>query len=177
MECSWSGSQRRVPEACRDARLNGSSLKRMAAALAILLVILGVSTLLNPSRSDFSWFLQLRRPQWLSFERWIPLIWIAIYACFYGSALLAWNASWSFALMLGYLGLMVLVQSYTWLICRTRRLANGTAVGLVGWLWGVALAVLVAPASTPAVWLLIPYLLWSPLGTLVTWQMQRINRP
>lgn len=79
--------------------------------------------------------------------------------------------------MVGYLVLMVLVQSYTWLICRTRRLANGTAVGFVGWLWGVALAVLVAPASTPAVWLLIPYLLWSPLGTLVTWQMQRINRP
>jgi len=24
--------------------------------------------------------------------------------------------------------------------------------------------------------LLIPYLLWSPIGTLVTWQMQRLNR-
>jgi tryptophan-rich sensory protein len=24
--------------------------------------------------------------------------------------------------------------------------------------------------------LLIPYLLWSPVGTLVTWQMQRLNR-
>jgi tryptophan-rich sensory protein len=78
--------------------------------------------------------------------------------------------------MAGYLLLMVLVQSYTWLICRTRRLANGAVVGLAGWLWGVALTVVVAAPSQPAALLLIPYLLWSPVGTLVTWQMQRLNR-
>lgn len=149
----------------------------MAAALVILLVIVGVGATLNPSRADFGWFLQLRRPRWLTFERWIPLIWIAIYACFYGSALLAWNASWSFGLMAGYLVLLVLVQSYTWLICKTRRLASGTAVGFGGWLWGMALAVVVASRSGEALLLLIPYLLWSPVGTLVTWQMQRLNRP
>ena len=149
----------------------------MAAALVILLVIVGVGATLNPSRADFGWFLQLRRPRWLTFERWIPLIWIDIYACFYGSALLAWNASWSFGLMAGYLVLLVLVQSYTWLICKTRRLASGTAVGFGGWLWGMALAVVVASRSGEALLLLIPYLLWSPVGTLVTWQMQRLNRP
>ena len=148
----------------------------MVAALLILLVMVAVGVVLNPSRAEFAWFLKLRRPRWLTFERLIPLIWIAIYGCFYASALLAWNASWSFALMAGYLALLVLVQSYTWLICRTRRLANGTLVGFVGWLWGVALAVVVARASTAALVLLIPYLLWSPVGTLVTWQMQRLNR-
>ena len=76
----------------------------------------------------------------------------------------------------GYLGLLLLVQSYTLLICSTRSLANGTAVGLMGWVWGVALAVVIWPHSVAAVGLLIPYLLWSPVGTLVTWQMQRINR-
>jgi tryptophan-rich sensory protein len=148
----------------------------MTAALVILLVIVAVGALLNPSRSEFAWFLRLRRPAWLSFEPLIPLIWIVIYACFYASALLAWNASRSWGLMAGYLGLLLLVQSYTWLICRTRRLASGTAIGLAGWLWGVALAVPVARASTPAALLLVPYLLWSPVGTLVTWQMQRLNR-
>ena len=78
--------------------------------------------------------------------------------------------------MAGYLGLLVLVQSYIWLICRTRRLANGTAVGLAGWVWGVALGLVVLNQSLPAVLLLIPYLLWRPIGTLVTWQMQRLNR-
>ncbi len=149
----------------------------MVAALLILLVMVVVGVLLNPSRAAFAWFLQLKRPLWLTFERRIPLIWIAIYGCFYASALLAWNASWSFALMAGYLVLLVLVQSYTWLICKTRRLANGTFVGLAGWCWGAALAVVVVRASTPALVLLIPYLLWSPVGTLVTWQMQRLNRP
>ena len=148
----------------------------MVAALLILLVILAVGAMLNPSRAEFSWFLQLRRPRWLTFERLIPLIWIGIYACFYTSALLSWYASWSFALMAGYLGLLLLVQSYAWLICRTRRLANGTAVGLAGWLWGVALAVVVFGVSSNAMLLLIPYLLWSPVGTVVTWQMQRLNR-
>ena len=148
----------------------------MPAPLVILLALVTVVAGLNPNRSQFSWFLQLRRPAWLTFERWIPLIWITIYACFYASALLAWNASWSLPLLAGYLLLLVLVQSYTWLICRTRRLANGTAVGFAGWAWGVALAVIVLGSSGNAALLLLPYLLWSPVGTLVTWQMQRLNR-
>ena len=148
----------------------------MPAPLVILLVLVAVVAGLNPNRSQFSWFLQLRRPAWLTFERWIPLIWITIYACFYASALQAWNASWSLPLLAGYLLLLVLVQSYTWLICRTRRLANGTVVGFAGWAWGVALAVIVLGSSRNAALLLLPYLLWSPVGTLVTWQMQRLNR-
>ena len=148
----------------------------MAAAAVILLVMTVVCLLLNPSREQFTWFLRLRRPAWLTFEGLIPLIWVAIYTCFYASALLAWNAHWSWRLMVGYLVLLVLVQSYTWLICRSRRLTNGTAIGLAGWLWGVTLAVLVQPHSLAAVLLLIPYLLWSPVGTLVTWQMERLNR-
>ena len=148
----------------------------MTAAIVILLVIGTLVVVIMPSQNEFAWFLHLRRPSWLSFEGLIPLIWTLIYGCFYASALLAWNRTTSWGLMGGYLLLLVLVQSYTWLICRTRRLANGTAVGLAGWLWGVALTVVVAASSQPAALLLIPYLLWSPVGTLVTWQMQRLNR-
>jgi translocator protein len=147
----------------------------MAAALLILLVMVAVGVLLNPGREQFAWFIRLRRPVWLTFERLIPVIWLAIYACFYASALLVWNASWSWGLMAGYLGLLLLVQSYTWLICRTRRLANGTAVGFAGWVWGLALTVVVLQVSALAALLLVPYLLWSPVGTFVTWQMQRLN--
>ena len=148
----------------------------MVAALLILAVMVGVGIALNPSREELNWFFRLRRPGWLTFEGLIPLIWLAIYACFYTSALLSWNASRQGGLMAGYLGLLLLVQAYTWLICRTRRLANGTAIGFAGWLWGMALAVMVLPASPAAAGLLIPFLLWSPIGTFVTWQMQRLNR-
>jgi tryptophan-rich sensory protein len=148
----------------------------MVAAALILLVMLAVGVSLNPSREQFAWFLRLRRPAWLTFEGLIPLIWISIYACFYASALLAWNARWSWRQMAAYLGLLVLVQSYTWVICTSRSLARGTAIGFAGWLWGMALAAVVLPQSLPAALLLVPYLLWSPVGTLVTWQMQRLNR-
>ena len=148
----------------------------MVAALLILLVMVLVALTLTPGREEFAWFMRLRRPAWLSFERLIPLIWISIYACFYVSALLSWNATRNPWWMAGYLGMLLLVQSYTLVICRSRRLASGTAIGLAGWLWGVALTVLVQSRSGVAALLLIPFLLWSPVGTLVTWQMQRLNR-
>jgi tryptophan-rich sensory protein len=148
----------------------------MPAWLSILLVMVIVGIALNPSTAEFSWFLRLRRPAWLTFERWIPLIWLVIYTCFYGSALLAWRADGSSGLMAGYLLLLVLVQSYTLVICKTRKLSSGTAIGLLGWLWGLVLAGAVQGVDHQAAQLLIPYLLWSPIGTLVTWQMQRINR-
>jgi len=147
----------------------------MPAWLVILVAMVLVTLLLNPSKEEFGWFLRLRRPRWLTFERWIPVIWVAIYLCFYASALLAWRASGRWVLMGAYLVLLLLVQSYTLVICRSRRLANGTVVGFLGWVWGMALAVGVTPLSPPAALLLLPYLLWSPVGTFVTWRMQRLN--
>jgi tryptophan-rich sensory protein len=152
----------------------------MPAWLPIAALLAGVMASvvigLTPSREDFQWFLRLRRPRWLTFERLIPLIWVLIYACFYASALLLWQTSRQGWLVAAYLPLLVLVQSYTWVICRTRQLRAGTAVGFAGWAWGVALAVVVLTHSLPAALLLIPYLLWSPVGTFVTWQMERLNR-
>lgn len=148
----------------------------MPAWLAILLVMALAGVVIRPDREGFAWFLQLRRPRWLTFERWIPLIWIAIYACFYLSALRAWQQTNDLALMLGYLVLLLLVQSYTWVICRSRRLAPGTAVGFAGWAWGVALLLAIGSRAVGAAALLIPYLLWSPVGTFVTWRMERLNR-
>jgi tryptophan-rich sensory protein len=148
----------------------------MPAWLTILLVMGLVIAALTPSRDEFGWFLRLRRPRWLTFERWIPLIWSLIYLCFYASALLSWQAAGAEAPMLAYLLLLVLVQSYTLLICRTRRLIWGTAAGLAGWVWGLGLTLRVVGLSGPASLLLLPFLLWSPIGTFVTWRMQKLNR-
>jgi len=147
----------------------------MPAWLVIAAWMVLVILVLTPSRREFRWFLQLRRPRWLTCERWIPAIWLEIYLCFFVSALQAWAASGSGRLLAAYLGLLVLVQSYTWVICRTRRLRNGTLVGLAGWLWGMVLAAALQPISRPAALLLVPYLLWSPVGTFVTYRMERLN--
>ena len=150
----------------------------MPAWLTILLVMGLTIAVLTPSRQQFAWFLRLRRPRWLTFERWIPLIWSVIYLCFYASALLRWQVGGTTAslTMAAYLVLLVLVQSYTLLICRTRRLVLGTAAGLAGWFWGLGLALALLAASRPASLLLVPFLLWSPIGTFVTWRMQKLNR-
>jgi tryptophan-rich sensory protein len=150
----------------------------MPAWLTILLVMGLTIAVLTPSRQQFAWFLRLRRPRWLTFERWIPLIWSVVYLCFYASALIRWQVGGTTAAltMAAYLVLLVLVQSYTLLICRTRRLVWGTAAGLAGWFWGLGLALALLAASRPAGLLLVPFLLWSPIGTFVTWRMQKLNR-
>jgi tryptophan-rich sensory protein len=150
----------------------------MPAWLTILLVMGLTIAVLTPSRQQFAWFLRLRRPRWLTFERWIPLIWSVVYLCFYASALIRWQVGGTTAAltMAAYLVLLVLVQSYTLLICRTRRLVWGTAAGLAGWFWGLGLALALLAASRPASLLLVPFLLWSPIGTFVTWRMQKLNR-
>ena len=146
------------------------------AALVILLVIVAVAWGLNPSRQDFAWFIRLRRPRWLVFEGLIPVIWLLIYACFYLSAWLTWQASWSGLWMAAFLVQLVLVQGYMLVICRSRSLGRGTVIGFAGWVWGIALTLAVASESLLAAALLLPYLLWSPVGTWVTWQMRQLNR-
>ena len=124
--------------------------RAVVAALVILLVMTGVAGVLNPSRQDFAWFIRLRRPRWLVFEGWIPVIWLLIYACFAASAWLTWQASWSAPWMVAYLVQLVLVQSYTLAICRSRSLGAGTAIGFAGWVWGIALTQPVAPEELAA---------------------------
>jgi tryptophan-rich sensory protein len=39
----------------------------------------------------------------------------------------------------------------------------------------MVLAAALLPISRPAALLLVPYLLWSPVGTFVTYRMERLN--
>lgn len=147
----------------------------MLAAISILFVMIIVGGFLNPSKEEFAWFMNLKRPAWLNFERYIPLIWIFIYGFFYFSALTTWNKSWNPSLMLLYLILLLLVQSYTLVICKQKSIKNGTLIAFAGWLWGGILFTQVIQISIISAVFLIPFLLWSPIGTFVTWQMQKIN--
>jgi tryptophan-rich sensory protein len=77
---------------------------------------------------------------------------------------------------MGYLALLVLVESYTLVICRSRSLGRGTLIGFAGWVWGIALTLVVAQHSVGAWLLLSPYLIWNPVGIFVTWLIQKLNR-
>jgi tryptophan-rich sensory protein len=142
--------------------------------IVAVLVALGVSRFNTPD--GYRWFNRQRRPSWLTIEQFIPLIWTVILICGVWSAYLVWEQSKSWWLMGVYLLLEVLIMVYSPLMFWLRNLRVGTILGGVGWILGVILAILVFPVSSTAVLLLVPYLLWSPIGTYVTWVMEGLNR-
>jgi tryptophan-rich sensory protein len=149
--------------------------------LAIGIVTLIVPLILNRfiSSDDFRWFKRLRRPNWLTFEGAIPVIWTIIFICGAWSAYNVWEANpgeLSTWLLMGlYLLVEITISLYTLVMCKTRSLKVGTIIGGTGFLLGAILAIIVLPISNTAFWLLVPYLLWSPVGTFVTWQMMQLN--
>ena len=149
--------------------------------LAIGIVTLAVPFILNRfiDPRDFRWFKRLRRPDWLTFEWAIPLIWTTIFICGAWSAYNVWEVepgtSSTWLLMGFYLLVEVAISLYTLVMCKTRSLRVGTIIGGTGFFLGAILAVMVLPISPTAFWLLVPYLLWSPVGTFVTWQMMQLN--
>lgn len=140
-------------------------------------VTLAVALLANVlRREDIKWFKRLRRPQWLTFEAAIPGIWTTIFICGAWSACIIWKKEpGSWGLMALYLLLELMVVAYTPLMLRSRNLRVGTYIGGAGAIWGLIVTLIVWPRSLPAALLLVPYLLWSPVGTYVTWRMEKLN--
>ena len=128
---------------------------------------------------DIKWELRLERPQWLSFEAAIPLIWTIVFIGGAASATLVWQhdpgTSKTWLLMAMYLLLEVVTVAYIPGTLRTRSLTVGTILGGIGVLIGVLLALVVWTISPTAAALLLPYLLWSPIGTYTTKQMIDLN--
>ena len=131
------------------------------------------------SPTERNWFFSLRRPRWLTFEGLIPFIWIFIFICIIGSATIVWDINpWSkraWFLMGRYLLVVISIAAYTRAMCKFRSLIVGTIIGAMGFVFGLWLAVLVYPISGWGFILLLPYLLWSPIGTYVTWAMISLN--
>jgi translocator protein len=131
------------------------------------------------SSRDQRWFKSLRRPRWLTFERAIPIIWISIFICGAASANFTWQkqpgAAPTWRLMGLYLALEIVTLAYTPVMCKLRSLKAGTLLGAAGFVLGLLLFGLVIQRSTWAAGLLVPFLLWSPIGTYVTWEMMRLN--
>lgn len=151
----------------------------MVVAVVTLLVAIGGSSL--NSSEDLRWFNRLRRPQWLTFEAAIPLIWTVIFICGAWSAVVTWESDpgtvKTWVLMGFYLALEIVTISYTILLTKLRSLLVGTIVGATGTVLSALLAVSVWSISQSAALLLVPYLLWSPIGTYTTWEMLKLNPP
>ncbi len=141
-----------------------------------LLVALG-GMLIRPR--DIPWATRLERPKWLFFEPAIPFIWTFIFTCGALSAILVWEKdpgsirSW---LLMGlYLLVEIVTVAYIPATLRLRSLLVGTVIGGIGFILGVLIFLSVSPISQTAALLLLPYVVWSPIGTYTTRQMIDLN--
>lgn len=141
-----------------------------------LLISLG-GILFRPK--DIQWASRLERPKWLFFEPAIPLIWTVIFICGAASAVLVWEAepgSLKTWLLMGcYLLLEVITVAYIPATIRSRKLLVGTILGGTGILIGVLLTIFAWSISSKAALLLLPYVVWTPIGTYTTREMIDLN--
>lgn len=139
-------------------------------------VTFAIALLANIVRpADVKWFRRLRRPQWLTFEALIPLVWTVVFICGGWSAYIVWEQSQSWWIMAVYIVLELLIVAYTPMTLWLRSLQIGIYLGAAGTAVGLVLAIWVAQISIWATVLLIPYLLWSPTGTWITYTMKQLN--
>ncbi|HAG83430.1 MAG TPA: TspO protein [Cyanobacteria bacterium UBA12227] len=129
--------------------------------------------------NDIRWFNRQQRPQWLTFESAIPLIWTVIYICAAWSAYIVWESdpgtTKTWQLMALYFLLELVTTAYTPVMCKLQSLKVGTIIGGTGAVLSLILALLVLPISIWAFLLLLPYVIWSPIGTYTTWEMIQLN--
>ncbi len=144
---------------------------------AVTLLVMLASNVIRPR--DIKWFKNLQRPSWLTFEAAIPVIWTVIFICGAWSAVISWEkdpgSPRTWLLMGLYLLLEVITVSYTPVMLWRRSLKTGMYIGGTGAILGILLTLAVLPISGWAALLLLPYDLWSPIGTFTTWQMAQLN--
>lgn len=144
---------------------------------AVAFVVALAANLITPS--DRQWFQRLRRPRWLTFEAAIPLIWTTIFICGAWSAYIVWEhnpgSSATWLMMAFYVLLEIFTIAYTPVMCRFHSLKVGTIIGATGFMICALITLAVLPISGWAALLLVPYLLWNPIGTYTTWEMSRLN--
>lgn len=124
---------------------------------------------------DIQWFKRLQRPRWLTFEKAIPVIWTVVFICGAWSAYIVWENTQNWLIMGFYLLVELVTIAYNPAMLRLRSLKVGTIIGGIGAVLGILLALTVLPISVWAAALLLPYVIWSPIGTYTTWEMIRLN--
>jgi len=154
-----------------------TSLKPWMGIGATTFLVAMAANILRPK--DIKWFRQLTRPRWLTFEKLIPLIWTIVFVCGAWSAYIVWKhdpgTSQTWAWMAFYLLLEIVTVTFSPALLWSRSLKLGTFVGGTGFVVALILAIAVLSVSVWASLLLLPYLLWSPVGTYTTWKMKQLN--
>jgi tryptophan-rich sensory protein len=125
-----------------------------------------------------TWFQNLIRPDWLTFEFLIPFIWIFIWICTTISAIIVWEKAEkrdAKLFIILYALVAILTSAYRPVVVELRSLIGGLIVGGLATLIVYILAFSVRKISPKASLLLLPYSLWGPIGTYITWILIDLN--
>lgn len=148
----------------------------VAALAASLVAALGATiTDLGP------WYQSLRQPDWAPPDIAFGPIWTVVFACTAIAGVTAWRAAPDgrraetvialFALN-GFLNLL-----WSMLFFRAHRPDWAVIEVALLWLSIVALIVVCGRHSRPAALLLLPYLLWVSIASVLNWQVVQLNGP
>ncbi|MEM6449346.1 MAG: tryptophan-rich sensory protein [Cyanobacteria bacterium P01_D01_bin.105] len=148
-------------------------LKSWMVIAAVGFAIASLSSFIRAD--DAKWFRRLKRPDWLTFEQLIPVIWTTVFICGGWSAYIVWERTQSWAWMAAYILLELVTIAFTPVLFWTHNLKLAAYIGGTGFVVCLLLAIGVFSVSIWASVLLLPYFLWSPIGTVTTWQMDRLN--
>ncbi len=148
--------------------------------IAIVTFVVSLGSWLFKPRQDLPWVTRLDLPRWLAtIEPAIPLIWTAIFITGAWSASIVWGrdpGSLKTWLLMGlYLTVEMITVAYIPVTLRLQSLAIGTVLGGLGAVLGILLALIVLQISGQAAGLLLPYVIWSPVGTYATRKLIDLN--
>jgi translocator protein len=166
-------------EGLKVASLVGIAMEPWIIIPSVAFLVSLLSFLIDP-QEDLRWAKRLNLPRWLAIiEPVIPAIWTIIFICGAASAVLVWKqdpGSLKTWLIMGfYLLVEGVTVAYIPLTLRLRSLTIGTLIGGFAGILCLLLAAMILPISKPAALLLLPYLLWSPIGTYATQELIDFN--
>lgn len=145
--------------------------------IVILFLLAGIILVIHPSHGDYQWFQALRRPLWLSFHVWTPILQLISYSGVLISLVLVKSAPdarpWSLAF--AHLLLIALNQISLCFTCQSRRLKAGSLVGAAVTTTALALCLSVYRLSPLAGLALTPFVLIALLESVAQWQMVAFN--
>jgi translocator protein len=128
--------------------------------------IVALGSLLFTPR-HLKWFAEISRPRWQELPV-IPIIWIVVFAAADLSATLVWLSHpgniFIWMIMGIYLLIEIITVIYVPLSLRFKNPRKGDLMGLIVYLLADFLVIAVLPLSRFAGLLLIPYVIWSPIG-------------
>jgi tryptophan-rich sensory protein len=143
--------------------------------LVILLLFELIIILTNPNERDYAWFQGLRRPAWLTFHIWSPLIRLACNLGIFLSLLVVHSLLGSWNGVIVCLLVISLNEASGWFTCRIRSLGLGTLIGAFSWVIFLILTIWVSQISRVAALGLVPFLIWTFVDRLAQWQMIGLN--